>query len=123
MTLSARFLVAVSIAAGLFEAVMVPFNAHEGGLVAAVSTAVFAAVLLGCSWALWARQSILATITIGLFLLADVAFVPFYARGTWEDWVIQLGFAAVGLIGVMACLNVLRHRRNGRGAAVSSQGT
>jgi len=121
MSLSAKFLVVVSTAAGLFEAVSVPFNTHDGGLVAGLSTAVFAAVFLGCAWALAARQSIVATIAIGLFLLVDVAGVPFYAKAGWEDWAIQLGFAAVGLIGLAACVNVLRHRH--RGLAVSTQGS
>jgi hypothetical protein len=123
MPLSVKFLVVVSVAAGLFEAVLVPFNAHDGGPIAAVSTAVFAAVFLACAWALWTRQSTVATIAIGIFLLADVAFVPFYSRDTWGDWAIQLGFAVVGLMGLVACVNVLRHRRRDRGLAVSAQGS
>ncbi len=119
MSLSAKFLVIISSAAGVFEAVSVPFNAHDGGPIAAVSTAAFAAVFLGCAWALWARQSIIATTTVGLFLLADVAGVPFYSKDTWQDWAIQLGFAAIGLIGVVACVNVLRQRRRTRGRTVS----
>jgi hypothetical protein len=123
MSLSAKVLAVISTAAGLFEAVSVPSNAHEGGPVAALLTAVFAAVFLGCAWALWSRQSIVATIAIGLFLFVDVAGVPFYTKQGWQDWVIQLGFAAVGLVGLVACVNVLRHRRHARGLTASPQGS
>lgn len=121
MSFSVKSLVAIAIAAGLFEAVSVPFHAHDDGPVAALTTAAFAVVFLACARAVWARQSIVATVVIGLFLLVDVAGVPFYSKDGWQDWAIQLGFAAVGLLGLVACVKVMRELRRDRGLAASAR--
>ena len=104
MSLSMKYLFVVALVAGLFEAASVFFIEQP------LAAAAFAAVFLGCAWALWARQSLVATVVVGLFLLVDVGAVPFYDRESAGDWVVQLGFAAVGLVGIVAAVQVLRSR-------------
>ncbi len=104
MSLSMKYLFTVALVAGVFEAASVFM------IEVPLAAAAFAVVFLGCAWALWARQSLVATVLIGLFLLADVGGVPFYTRHSLADWVVQLTFAAVGLVGLAACVQVLRAR-------------
>lgn len=109
MSLSMKYLFTVAVLAGTFEALSaVWLNAPEvaGQLLAAV----FAVALLGCAWAMWRRRSLVAASVIGLVLLVDVAGVPFYTKTSWVDWVVQLAFGAVGLVGIVAWVGVLRGR-------------
>ncbi len=108
MSLSMKYLVAVAVAAGLFETASVFFIEQPLG------AAAFAVVFLVAAAALWWRGSVVATVVIGLFLLADVGGVPFYAKHGVVDWIVQLAFGAVGLVGLVACINVLRARRADR---------
>jgi hypothetical protein len=105
MSLSMKYLFTVALVAGLFEAASV-FMIEQPWAAAA-----FAAVFLACAVALRLRQSIVATAVIGLFLLVDVGGVPFYTKDGVMDWVVQLAFGAVGVVGLVACVNVLRARR------------
>lgn len=107
MSLSMKYLFTVALLAGVFEAVSVFLIAEP--LVAAV----FAAVFLVCAWALVTRQSRVATVVVGLFLLVDVGGVPFYERDGVGDLVVQLVFALVGIVGLVACVVVLRERAVG----------
>lgn len=107
MSLSMKYLFAVALVAGLFEAASV--FVIEQPLFAAV----FAAVFLVCAWALFTRHSRVATLVVGLFLLVDVGGVPFYAKEGLGDWLVQIGFGLVGLVGLVACVQVLREQRSG----------
>ena len=110
MSLSMKYLFAVAVFAGAFEALSaVWFNApHVAGQIAA---GVFAALLLACAWMMWSRRSLVAATVIGLLLLSDVAGVPFYAKSSWSDWVIQVTFGLIGAVGVIAYVNILRSQR------------
>lgn len=105
MSLSMKYLFTVSLLAGLFEAASVFFIEEP------LFAGLFAVVFLGCAAALWRWQSRVATIVVGLFLLVDVGGVPFYAKESVTDWIVQLAFAAVGVIGLVACVQVLRRPR------------
>jgi hypothetical protein len=111
MSLSMKYLFTVSLLAGLFEAASAFFI--EEPLIAAH----FAVVFLGCAFALWRRESRVATALMGLFLPVDVGGVPFYAKESVTDWVVQLAFGAVGLVGLVACVAVLRSPRAGSARA------
>lgn len=111
MSLSMKYLFTVSLLVGLFEAASAFF------IEAPLAAAAFAVVFLGCAAALWFRHSLAATAVIGLFLLVDVAAVPFYDHESAGDWAVQLVFAAFGLVGLAACVRVLRQRRAARAVA------
>jgi hypothetical protein len=72
---------------------------------------VFAVAFLGSAWALRARRSVVGAVVAGVFLLVDVAGIPMYERTSVTDWVVQGLFAAVGIVGIVAAVNVLRERR------------
>jgi len=110
MSLSMKYLFAVAVFAGGFEAVSaVWLNAPDG--TGQALAGVFSLLLLGCAWAMRSRRSLVAASVIGVLLLVDAGGVPFYAKGSWVDWIVQLGFGAVGLVGIVAWVHVLRHRR------------
>jgi hypothetical protein len=104
MSLSMKYLFAVALFAGLFEAASAFFIEQP------LAAAAFAVVFLGCAWGLWAHRSLVATVIVGLFLLADVGGVPFYTKESAADWLVQFLFAAIGLVGLAACVQVLRTR-------------
>lgn len=116
MSTSMKYLFAVSLVAGIFEAVAaaMPDSPDPG---ARLAPAAFAAVFLAGAWALWFRQSVLAASGIGVLLVLEVAFTPFYGRTSVSDWIIQLAFAAVALVGVVAWIDVLRRRAMVRAAS------
>ncbi len=116
MSRSTKYLFAVAIFAGTFEVVSAVWLIAPN-VAGQVTAGIFGAVFLACAWAIWARQSFAAATVIGLFLLVDVAGVPFYTKSSWVDWVVQLGFGAVGLVGIVAWVNVLRSRRRNLAAA------
>ena len=111
-----KCLFVVAVAAGLFEAVATA-TPDDSGLVTRLVTGAFAAVFLFCAWAMWSRRSALAASAIGVLLVLEVAFTPFYERTSVGDWVIQLAFALVALVGVVAWVDVLRKRSTVRMAA------
>lgn len=110
MNISMKYLFLVAVAAGIFEAMSaIWFNAPE--LAGQILAGVFAIGLLGCAWAMWAKDSFVAATVIAVLLFVDVAGVPFYAKTSATDWVIQLTFGLVGLIGLGAWVQVFRNRR------------
>ena len=110
MNISMKYLFLVAVAAGIFEALSaIWFNAPE--VTGQILAGVFAIGLLGCAWAMWAKDSFVAATVIAVLLFVDVAGVPFYAKTSATDWVIQLTFGLVGLIGLGAWVHVLRDRR------------
>jgi 4-hydroxybenzoate polyprenyltransferase len=113
---SMKCLVVVALATGAFEAgtAVAP---GPSGVATRLFTGAFAAGLLLCAWAMWSRTSVLAASVIGVLLVLEVAFTPFYERTSVEDWVVQLAFAAVALVGVVAWTDVLRRRSTARIAA------
>lgn len=104
-----KFLFTVALAVGGFEAVAAA-TPDGSGLVTRLVTGLFAAVFLLGAWAMWSRRSVLAASAIGVFLVLEVVFTPFYERTSVGDWAIQLSFAAVALIGIVAWIDVLRNR-------------
>ena len=110
MNISMKYLFLVAVAAGIFEAMSaIWFNAPE--VTGQILAGVFAVGLLGCAWAMWAKDSFVAATVIAVLLFIDVAGVPFYAKTSATDWVIQLTFGLVGLIGLGAWVQVFRNRR------------
>jgi hypothetical protein len=104
-----KWLMAVAVFAGGFEAVAAA-TPDTPDLGARLLPAAFAAVFLGCAWLLWSRRSVVAASVIGLFLVVDVGFTPFYGRASVHDWVLQMGFAVIGIVGIIAWVDVLRRR-------------
>jgi len=105
-----RYLFAVALFAGGFEALSAAWlNAPNvaGQVVAGVAAAVF----LGCAWAMRSRGSFAAASVITVLLLVDVAGVPFYEKSSAADWLVQLGFGVIGLLGLIAWVSLLRGRR------------
>jgi hypothetical protein len=116
VSLSMRYLFAVAVIVALFEAVSaIWLDGPDAG--SRVSAGAFAALMFLCAWAIWTRRSIVASSGIGLLLLVDAGATPFYDRTSWTDWAIQLGLCAVGLLGVIAWVAVLRSHRRGLATA------
>lgn len=104
-----KYLMAVAVFAGCFEAVAAA-TPDTPDLGARLLPALFAVVFLGCAWLLWSRRSVVAASVIGVFLVIDVAGTPFYGRTSVLDWVLQMGFAVIGIVGIIAWADVLRRR-------------
>src|SRR3954454_3142281 len=104
-----KCLFAVALVAGGFEALAAAMP-DSPDLGARLAPAAFAAVFLAGAWAMWSRRSMLAANAIGVLLVLEAAFTPFYARTSVSDWVVQLAFAAMALVGVVAWIDVLRNR-------------
>jgi hypothetical protein len=109
MSRNMTVLCAVAIAVGGLEAVAAatPDSPDVG---AWLLPGVWAVLLLTSAGVMWARRSVVAATVAGVLLLIDVAGVPFYGRTSAADWVIQGLFAVVGIIGIVAWVNVLRER-------------
>ena len=110
MSISMKYLFIVAVAAGIFEALSaIWFNAPE--VAGQILAGIFAIGLLGCAWAMWAKNSFVAATVVAVLLLVDVAGVPFYSKTSATDWAIQLTFGLVGLIGLVAWVQVVRSLR------------
>jgi hypothetical protein len=110
MSISMKYLFVVAVAAGVFEALSaVWLNAPS--VAGQILAGAFALVLLGCAWAMQARRSFVAASVIAVLLFVDVAGVPFYTKTSAADWIIQMVFGLVGLVGLAAWVQVLRSRR------------
>ena len=111
MNTSMKYLFVVAVAAGVFEALSaIWFNAPN--VTGQILAGVFALGLLACAVSMWARQSIIAATVIAALLFVDVAGVPFYTKTSATDWAIQLSFGLVGLVGLIAWVDVVRRRRH-----------
>jgi hypothetical protein len=111
MSISMKYLFVVAVAAGVFETLSaIWFNAPQ--VAGQVLAGIFAVGLLGCAWAMWAKNSVTAATVIAVLLFIDVAGVPFYSKTSAADWVIQLTFGLVGIIGLAAWVQILRTRRH-----------
>lgn len=110
MNTSMKYLFVVAVVAGLFEALSaVWLNAPE--VAGQITAGMFAVGLLACAWAIRSRQSVAAATVIAALLFIDVAGIPFYAKTSIADWIMQVGFGAVGIVGLAAWVQVIRHRR------------
>jgi hypothetical protein len=110
MSISMKYLFVVAVAAGIFETLSALWlNAPDRA--GQVLAGAFALGLLGCAWAMWVRQSLVAATVIAVLLLIDVAGIPFYAKTSVADWVIQLTFGLVGVVGLVAWAQLVRDRR------------
>ena len=58
-------------------------------------------------------------VLIGLLSLIEVVFVPFYPRESTSDWIIQLSFAALGVVGVVVAVGVFFERRRSGAAGAA----
>ena len=112
MSGSMKVVFAFGIVFGLLESVMVFLIEFPA------QAAVFAAVFFACAWAIYSRHSALAAAVIGLFLLAEVAGLPFYSRSSLVDWVVQFGVGLpISALGLLAVVRVLLQRRRERALA------
>ena len=96
-----RLVVLVGIVGGVGEALLAisdPF------------VVVFSAIFL-VGAALAYRRKLTGVALIGLLSLIEVVFVPFYPRESTSDWITQLSFAALGVVGVVAAVGVFLERR------------
>jgi hypothetical protein len=113
MSRNTTVLFAVTVAVGALELLSaVWLNAPDRA--GQVLAGVVALAFLACAGALRARNSIAAAVVAGVLLLVDVAGTPAYERNSVSDWVIQGLFAVVGIIGIVAAVNVVRERRASR---------
>ena len=72
---------------------------------------VFAA-LFALGAVLVARGGRAGVILVGVLMLVEVVFWPFYPRESAADWIIQTAFLILGLIGVVAaCVTLWESRR------------
>jgi hypothetical protein len=60
------------------------------------------------------RRKLVGVVIVGLLSLAEFVFVPFYPRESTSDWIIQLSFGALGVVGVVAAVGVFLERRRNR---------
>ncbi|MDP9260116.1 MAG: hypothetical protein M3Q31_26685 [Actinomycetota bacterium] len=106
MSRSMRTLLAATVAAGLFEVAQAPFIE-----VPAAPATIGAIFLLAALW-IYRRPGIAPAVVLGLAFLVELAGVPTYERNTVTDWVVQIGFGVLSLVGLVAAIGVLvKHRR------------
>lgn len=96
-----RVVVIVAIVGGVGEALLA-----IGDPVVLVFSAIF---FVGAALAY--RRTLAGVVIVGLLSLVEVVFAPFYPRESASDWIIQLLFAALGLVGVVAAVGVILGRR------------
>ncbi|MEP7191263.1 MAG: hypothetical protein ABI903_00175 [Actinomycetota bacterium] len=65
----------------------------------------------------WDNKLVESLCRLALFLLVEVAGVPFYTKSSPADWVVQLVFGVIGLLGLVAWVSLLRGRRRALVAA------
>ena len=57
------------------------------------------------------RSRVAGVIIVGVFSLVEVVFFPFYPRESASDWIVQILFFVLGLVGVVAAVGAFRERR------------
>ena len=107
---SHRTLIAAAVALGLLEAV-------DMFSIDVPAAAALFAVLFLVSAAWFARRGgVGAPMLLVLLFAVEIAGLPFYARTTATDWIIQIGTGVVAAAGLVAAIAVLREwRRERRG--------
>lgn len=110
-------LVVTAVLAGVAEigmAIQFALDGDPGSPPAAAGA--FAVTLLLSAW--FARADRLwPVVTLAVLFALEVAFVPFYQRSSWVDWVEQGGFLALSLVGFgLGLAAVAEHRRTTRTA-------
>ena len=65
------------------------------------------------------RSRLTGVIIVGAFSLVEVVFFPFYPRESASDWVVQILFLILGLVGVVAAVGAFRERRRGDSAGTA----
>ena len=77
---------------------------------------VFAALFVGA--ALWAwRRPIGGVVAVGVLCLLELAGLPFYARETATDWIVQVFSTALAAVGAVAAFVELRRWRTARSSS------
>lgn len=109
-----KYLYAVALLTGGFEVVAAAWL--NDGVAGRGLAAVFAVALLGCGWLIRRHHSVGAASVVGVLLLVELLGLPFYARASASDWVVQIGFGVASLVGVIAWVQVLLHHRQLRPA-------
>jgi hypothetical protein len=67
---------------------------------------IFAGIFAGgLAWLLRGGRG--GVIVLGLMMLVEVVFFPGYARDTTADWVVQIGFLVMGMVGTVAAAGEL----------------
>jgi hypothetical protein len=116
---SMRILLAATLAAGLFELGSAPFLE-----VPAVPAAIGAIFLLAALW-LYRRPGIAPAVVLGLSFLVELAGLPFYERNSVTDWVVQMAFGVLSVVGLGGAIGVVFERQRARaprsGVAYSSK--
>lgn len=59
-------------------------------------------------------RKVVGAAIVGFLSLVEVVFAPFYPRESTTDWIIQVSFAALGLVGLLASIGVVLERRRSR---------
>jgi hypothetical protein len=96
--------------AGLAELAMIPV------IEVPVAAAVFALGFLTIAASLRRRMRLVPAVLGLLLLVVDGGGTPTYQRTSWVDWVVQLTFAAVCVVGVVSGIAAIRVHRRARTA-------
>ncbi|HET8776332.1 MAG TPA: hypothetical protein VFN76_01610 [Candidatus Limnocylindria bacterium] len=105
-----RTSIVVAIAFGLLEIIMVPWLEEP------VAAIVFAVLFLAT--AAWiARGGRGGLVSLAVLCALELAFLPFYPRTQFEDWIFQGLSAVIGVAGVVSSIAALR--RGSRAVATS----
>lgn len=103
-----RTLLFASLIAGLFEFATAAF------IEVPAAAATFGVIYLaGCVWLVRGR-GVGAPILLALTNLVELAGEPFYQRETTSDWIFQLGFGGLCLVGLAAAVLVVAQLRRRR---------
>ncbi len=77
--------------------------------------AIVTAALFFLGVVLTLRGRLAGVVIIGILCLLEAVAVPFYPRETTTDWLTQIPFGVLGVIGVVAAGGALVTRRRGTG--------
>jgi hypothetical protein len=106
MSPSRRILIAATVAAGLIELALATIIE-----VPAAALTFGALFLLAALW-LHRRPGVASAVVVGLAFLVELAGLPMYDRASVSDWIVQIGFGAISLVGLLAAGGmIIEHRR------------
>ena len=101
-----RILIAATVAAGLSELALATI------IEVPAAALTFAALFLLAALWIQRRPGIVPAVVVGLAFLLELVGLPMYERTSPEDWVVQIGFGALSLVGLLAAVGmVIEHRR------------